>query len=282
MKNKFIDLAIVTVFNPANTIVNNIKSYVNHVTELLIVDNSIKPYDFTELQNEFSYIRIISTNKNLGIAKALNMGLEYASSKGYKWLLTMDQDSYFEDNEIEKFIYFFRKTSTTRLAIFSPLHNKKFKKNSKKIYNSKKIAVMTSGNIISVEIALRIGGFDENFFIDEVDHDFCLRLMGNDYRIIQNYNTHLNHTLGEKHISKNINLYSSNRLYYMLRNYLYLKHKNKHKNNLIFFKERDKYLFKFFIKQVFYGYGNKVTSLKMLYRGYKDYKKNLMGYRIVL
>ncbi|CAA6800306.1 MAG: Unknown protein, partial [uncultured Sulfurovum sp.] len=32
MKNKFIDLAIVTVFNPANTIVNNIKSYVNHVT----------------------------------------------------------------------------------------------------------------------------------------------------------------------------------------------------------------------------------------------------------
>lgn len=275
-------IAIVTLFNPEDNIVDNIKSYLCYVKELLIVDNSLIPYDFSELQEEFPLITILSTSQNLGVAKALNMGLNYAHSKGYKWLLTMDQDSYFSSSQIKKFISAFNEIEHEDLAIFSPLYNSNhLQKNQDKIHNTTQLLVMTSGNIINVHYALKIGAFDENLFIDEVDHDFCLRLSEAGYKVIQNNNCYLHHTLGKKHHKKDVNLYSSKRLYYMLRNYLYLRDKHKNSSSY-FFKKRNRYLLKFFIKQLIYTEGRKIAHLKMLYLGYKDYKRNYMGYRVAM
>lgn len=272
-----VDVAVVTLFNPETKVLSNLKSYLPYVKELLVVDNSKEPFDLSSLKKEFPSICILSHSQNLGIAKALNLAIAYAKSKGYQWLLTMDQDSFFYADEIKKFILYFNELNHENLAIFSPLHNEKFL-NHEKIFNSEEDFVMTSGNIINLNKAIKIGLFDEKLFIDEVDHDFCLRLREESFKIIQNYNCYLYHTLGTKH--KHVNLYSSERLYYMSRNYLYIreKHKNKWK---FFFKNRDKYLLKFFLKQIIYT-NYKKESIQMIFKGIQDYRNNLMGYRVKL
>lgn len=272
-----IDVAVVTLFNPETKVLANLKSYLPYVKELLVVDNSKEPFDLSSLKKEFSSISILSHSQNLGIAKALNLAIVYAKSKGYHWLLTMDQDSFFSPNEIKKFILYFNEVNHENVAIFSPLHNKNFLKTNSNS-NTEEDFLMTSGNIINLNRAIKVGLFDERLFIDEVDHDFCLRLRGDDFRIIQNHNCYINHNLGTKY--KNITLYSDRRLYYMVRNYLYIRDKHKKKWK-IFFKNRDKYLLKFFLKQIIYS-DYKKEAIQMIFKGIQDYRNNLMGYRVEL
>jgi rhamnosyltransferase len=279
LQKNIIDVAVVTLFHPDQKVLTNIKSYLPYVKELLVIDNSEMPSDLSLLQREFSSITLLASGTNLGISKAMNLAINYAKHKGYSWMLTMDQDSSFDSLEIEKFIRLFYLTVDKNLAIFVPLHNKKFLK-EEEIYNQKECCVMTSANIININKALTIGGFDENLFIDEVDHEFCLRLKKAGYSIIQNHNCYLHHVLGTKHKELNINLYSSHRLYYMIRNYLYVRNKHK-KIAPNFFKKRDFYLFKFFIKQILYT-KQKKKYIRMLFFGVKDYHRNYMGYRVKL
>ena len=276
-EENIVDVAVVTLFNPEDNFVDNLRTYLPYVKELLIVDNSKKPFDLISLTKDFSSIHVLSHSQNLGIAKALNLAITYAQNKGYKYLLTMDQDSYFPLGEFKMFILSFDEVNHTNLAIFSPLHNKNFLE-EKRGYNSEEDYVMTSGNIININSAIKTGLFDEKLFIDEVDHDFCLRLREQGFSILQNHNCYIHHTLGTRY--KNINLYSSQRLYYMIRNYLHIRKKHK-ENWKDFFRKRDRYLLKFFMKQVIYA-KNKKESIRMIFQGIQDYRNNLMGYRIKL
>jgi rhamnosyltransferase len=275
-----VEVAVVTLFNPKEEVIDNIKSYQPYIKELLIIDNSPSlSTSIASIEENFSNTILLSSSTNLGISKSLNLALDYAKSKNYSWLLTMDQDSYFDKVEIEKFFSLFRQVRKKDLAIFSPLHNKAFLKEGK-TYNSKELFVLTSGNIINVQKAFSIGGFNEKLFIDEVDHEFCLRLKKRGYIIFQNQNSYLNHTLGEKHGNLNVNLYPSSRIYYMVRNYLYIRKKYKREMPL-FFEKRDIYLLKFFLKQ-FYFSKKRIKYIFMLYRGIKDYKNSKMGYQVIL
>lgn len=279
MNKRILDVAVVTLFNPDNRVFDNILTYLPYIKELLIIDNSSIPFNIDVLKNKYSNITLLSSGKNLGISKSLNLAVKYAKLKKYRWLLTMDQDSYFDSSEIEKFIRLFYKSLDDTLAIFAPLHNKKFLF-LEKTYNKDIVFVMTSANIINIEKTISIGMFDEKLFIDEVDHDFCLRLKKEGYNIFQNQNSYINHRLGEKHKKFNINLYPSKRIYYIIRNYLYIR--KKHKRDMpFFFKKRDIYLLKFFLQQFIYS-KNKIEYSYMLSKGIKDYKNKKMGYQIML
>ena len=123
-------IAIVIAYNiKKNLLSENIFSYINFVDKVLVVDNSDKPTDLSNI-NKTNKIEYISLNGNFGIAKALNVGLEYAFKYKYKYALTMDQDSKFSNNLIEEY----RKNQQANVAIYSPFYliDRKRKKNNKK------------------------------------------------------------------------------------------------------------------------------------------------------
>ena len=264
--------AVVILYYPSSDIIHNIQSYIKPLHTLYIVCNSpISPTLYKQLL-AIDKINIIHHSQNIGIAKALNLALQKASQDNQQWLLTLDQDSSFKDNDFTLFLSSFQNHKNQKnLAIFTPIHNKKFIKNRTKNTSF----VMTSGNIVNVAIALKIGGYDEKLFIDEVDHEFCFRLQKHHYIILQNHSIALKHHLGEIHTkgSKKVVLYPSIRLYFMTRNYLYLKH-NYQNAQPLFFKQRDKYLFIFFLKQIYYG-KKKLQNIKMIAKGLYHYKKNI-------
>lgn len=276
---KSIDAAVVTLFNPNHDILDNILSYLPFVNELIVIDNSKTPCDLSYLFNNFPSVTLLSQGRNLGIAKSLNLALSYAKKQNHRWLMTIDQDSYFDLDQLMIYFSSFHETSKEKLAVFSPLHNPKFVKRDNRLFNTNENYVMTSANIINIDIASSISGFDEKLFIDEVDHEFCLRLKKCGYKIVQNHNSFINHMLGDQHSKYKVSsLYSYQRLYYMMRNYLYMRKKYR-VDNRDFFAERDLYLFKFMLKQLVYSKYKRKT-LGMLYVGIRDYRNEKMGYRV--
>lgn len=88
--------------------------------------------------------------------------------------------------------------------------------------------VITSGSLVNVENAIKIGGFDEKLFIDYVDFEFCLRTIENNFKIIKIYGSYLEHRLGELEEKSIINRkilvtnHSFIRRYYIYRNAIYV------------------------------------------------------------
>lgn len=264
--------AIIILYKPNyKEVYKNILTYARDLKTLYIVGNSLIRDDFLLKLQKLTTIRLLHNGENLGISKAINLALEQANNDNFKWIMTMDQDSSFIKNDFTKLLAYFSKIpNKSKLMIYSPIHNKKFIKD----YYQEESFVMTSGNILNIQKALLINGFEEKLFIDEVDHDFCFKTIKNKYIILQDYRIAINHELGTKN-KKNITIYKPFRLYYMMRNYLYLREKYKEEQKEFFLK-RDKYLQRFFIKHILFS-KEKIKSFNMIFLGIKDFRNKKFG-----
>lgn len=241
--------AVVIFFNPTktNNVIHNVLSYSTKLRKIYIVDNSNE--DNKDIVQNIKNVEYISNGKNLGIAAALNIGLTKALKDGFDFAMTMDQDSFFSEDNLDKYIKLVcLHSEKTEIKSFAPrgkaqkevipiskLIRFKILSPIKKIilnrhYKIKTFPslqdieypkiVITSGNIINLEIWKRIGRFDNNLFIDEVDHDFCRRLELFNYKIIQFNTVFLDHSLGNprRTFFKKITYHNDFRYYYIIRN----------------------------------------------------------------
>lgn len=265
-------IAIVIAYNiKKNLLSENIFSYINFVDKVLVVDNSDKPTDLSNI-NKTNKIEYISLNGNFGIAKALNVGLEYAFKYKYKYALTMDQDSKFSNNLIEEY----RKNQQANVAIYSPFYliDRKRKKNNKKdvqyLYWT-----MTSGNLLNLEYVKEIGKFKEDFFIDAVDYEFCLRARKKGYKILQCNKAILIHNPGITKTKKILfwnykyGYMSTDRLYYQIRNLSYIAKKyNSYRARIVIFIK---------LLKIILLFDDKKSFLSAFKAGINDYKNNNYG-----
>ncbi len=214
--------AVVIWFNPSLDFLDNIKSYSKHVQKIIIVDNS--DIDNSILLEGVPDIDYIPCLKNIGVASALNVGYERALASGAEWVLSMDQDSWFDELEIRNFLdpnaSHFKEGG---VAIFAPSFDEK--KNESVDCNS----VISSGSLVKLSAHQSILGYNDSLFIDQVDHEYCYRLKGQGYRIIKLNWIYMHHTIGDP-ISKyfwgvRISSYNHNaiRRYYITRNVLYMR-----------------------------------------------------------
>ena len=96
---------VAVLYNPSENVPENINSYINQVAQLFIVDNSDKSSEVLKnISPGVEKPEYVFNNDNLGIAAALNIGIDRALKAGYTYLLTMDQDSYFEEGSLNKLI----------------------------------------------------------------------------------------------------------------------------------------------------------------------------------
>lgn len=269
---------VVVWYNPKDEHVLNILSYIDWIDKLYIFDNSSKNNEsfLKKIEKYKEKIEYISFLENKGISEALNYAGEKALKENYKWLLTMDQDSKFEK---ETFIDYYKYLSEKNTAIISPNYiytGKEVSVNRKFEFEELK-RVITSGNLLNLEIFEILNGFDNKLFIDEVDHEYCYRVIERNYRILKINSVFLEHSLGETKIKKILGIkvkyteHSPIRKYYIWRNRIFVGQKY---SNIK--KEYINFLIKDFLKIVFFE-ENKILKLKMVILGIKDYKKNIFG-----
>ena len=271
---------IVTLYKQDVDVLDNIDSYINSIDKLYIVDNN----DTDDFKNQIdnSKIEYIPNYKNIGVATALNIGANKAIKEGYKWLLTMDQDSKFENNDdVSKMIEYLEKVDTSKLGLITPWHviNTGVKKQSEKIDNP--LEVMTSGTIINLDAYQEVGGFKDSYFIDDIDIEYCMNLNKHGYHIDRLNYIELKHDLGDIEVKHflNRNFVCSNhnyiRRYYMVRNTFYLcdEYKDTFPEYCHFLKRG----LRGQLQNIILFEKDKFRKVRNMYRGYRDYKKKKVG-----
>jgi len=267
---------VIVLYYPDDRVVENIMTYAKSLDKLYIIDNSDQPSSFMITKFPCETV-LLSSGKNKGVAAALNLALEQASNDGYKWMLTMDQDGSFEAHELAQLLKRKDTLSLDNILLISPVHKKSFSIQKSDCHYEEVETVMTSGNLIYVQHAKEIGGYDTRLFIDEVDHEFCFRGLSKGYKVISLSSSYVNHQLGKSYIKngKQIRLYPPERLYYMARNYLFLR-KTYHTDHSNFFKNRTQFLLKFFYQHLRFS-PERSQCLLMLLKGWYDHKFNHFG-----
>lgn len=278
--------ACVILYNPKIEDLQNITSYLSKVNKLYVYDNSATKLESSFI-NENEKINYFWDGENQGISIRLNQAAKKALSDGYDKLLTMDQDSSFLEENIDKY---FRDIENFKgaenVANFGLEYNKvDIKCDSNKIIYEEVDHLITSCSVINLNLFEKIGGFDENLFIDGVDIDYCYASMKNGYKNIQFKNNFFKHSLGEPVrrgsisslylIKKNRVIHSPLRVYYMYRNVLYLE--KKYNSD---FPELTKKLYKDYthhIKRCVRYSKNIIKVYKYKFKAYRDFKNNRMG-----
>lgn len=275
--------AVVILYNPHNSIGEILSSYIDIVDMIYVIDNS-ENFNEALFSKSFdeSKCKYVSNGGNLGIAKALNIGCQMAISDGFKWVLTMDQDSSFVNFSKDKIESIITKNTDSKIALYFPSYiigettYDKFL-----VEDNEPLVVMTSGNILDLNVYTLVKGFEEKLFIDYVDTDYCLKLKTFGFKISHLSNFTLQHELGS---SRYVNFlykkalvtnHSHIRRYYITRNRFYVMSKYRKKSK-IFFRSELKVFINEFLKILFFE-PNKILKIKSIFKGYSDFRAQKYG-----
>ncbi|HEX5153353.1 MAG TPA: glycosyltransferase family 2 protein [Parafilimonas sp.] len=275
--------ACVILYNPEDAVEKNIYSYIHHVEKVYVIDNSEhKNYASQFLSAYISKVRFIHDGNNEGIAKRLNQACTLAVQDKFEYLLTMDQDSCFEQSTVERYLTcigeYIEKEST---SMFGINHEQNLQKAD--CVFSKTSSLITSGSIINLAAYKDIGSFDENLFIDFVDTEYCFRSILKGYDVVLFPNIFMHHEIGKttRHRSlKNLksskrSIHSAARLYYMIRNHFYLSKKYKdHFAQQLSISKKD--ILNRIKNKLFYD-SDRIQTIRYLLKAFNDYRNNRMG-----
>jgi len=201
----------------------NINSYISGLDYLIIWENTPnEKSQVKQLVEKFNStkIEVRTTHKNEFLAYPFNTCIKWAEQNGFTHVITLDQDSYFNDGDFNLFLNQIENEKSEKIAIYTPSININ-KNDSNKIEKIK--FAFTSGSVHPINIFKKVGYFREDFLIYAIDVEFSFRVRENEYTIIRYPNVILNHTMG--YAKKNklgllINNYSAISTYFIIRNTL--------------------------------------------------------------
>jgi rhamnosyltransferase len=223
---------IVTYF-PDSALKKRIEKVSEWFAKVIVVDNCSDSNSVAMLESlaALGRINLIKNSSNLGIAFALNQGISKGFEAGYQWVLTLDQDTQIESNIMEVYNQLFLRCGTDVLILgcnYFNVHKNKYLYNvDKKENGCKQVkSIITSGMLVHRVVFDCIGYFREDFFIDSVDHEFCLRARKKGFKIALTLFPLMRQTIGEfKGDSRpvgnfffNTYRHSPERNYYIVRN----------------------------------------------------------------
>jgi len=278
--------ATVILYQPTSSILENINSYINAVDKIYVIDNStnINTTLVTQIKAlDSKKVIYYSNNENTGIGSALNRAASEAITANYQWLLTMDQDSRFDD--IDSFFTCCNAyTKHDEVAIFAPSID--VQKNDSNCNHDNPKVVITSGNLVNLKHYETVGGFESKLFIDEIDHDFCLKLGERNLTIVKFLHIVLHHAIGDEiqlssiilRRHKNRRIHNYQRVYYQTRNRLYMA--KRHSKNYPQAFSLHSVLYKVIYKKVIriiQWEPDKLRKLKAIYHGVSDYLNDDYG-----
>jgi rhamnosyltransferase len=225
---------IIITYNPDDVFFNLVKVIKNQVNEIIIVDNSshLEIRDSLLKLEKDENIQLILNEENLGIACALNQGVIKAKEMNYDWVITFDQDSTPYNNIIDiicdVYLLYPDKSKIGAIGVNFPTDGGSYYPVSQTSKFHIKDYLITSGCLISIQAFFDVGGFREDFFIDDVDIEYSLRLKKYGKVSIITNEWGMNHKAGHPIYRRFLGLkliashHNSVRRYYMARNHIIL------------------------------------------------------------
>ncbi|RLD05739.1 MAG: hypothetical protein DRI32_03775 [Chloroflexi bacterium] len=216
----YIPPALIITYNPQTDFYTRLDAFYNELSQVIIVDNgsSLEARHLLEeeAQRRENSLHIIFNEENRGVATALNQGFRLAVEEGFEQIFTFDQDSSPTEGMLTALWETFKKTPKhDHLAVVSPVVgdsnvniHARFLRAKKGLF-FERVACMeeilpnisfsiTSGSLFNLKAYQQLGVFQDDFFIDYVDIEYCLRANQADYQIIAVCDAYLEHRLGER------------------------------------------------------------------------------------
>lgn len=231
-----------------------LRRLVEQVDQVLIVDNTparddcvhAAIADFPEL---LSKLRLVRLGENLGIAAALNIGIQVAIIEGFDYVLLSDQDSLPSAGMVKQLVSAAQELQSTgfRVGCVGPTYVDRVTgqtfgfqvqeagRFSYSTFASERadpwievVTAITSGSLIPCGVFADVGTMREDYFIDYVDTEWCHRARYHGYKLYGTSHARMEHKLGEHTFPvwylrwRPFSGYSPLRLYYRFRNFVLL------------------------------------------------------------
>ncbi len=236
---------------------------------------------------------------NLGVASALNVGIEKALSEDLEFVLLMDQDSIAADTMVERLIASYRKLvqEGKRVAAIGPLQRdcntgslSRYIRFSR--WRIKQVPclqdgsplwvdhLITSGTLIPCQVLRNIGLMETGLFIDYVDTEWVLRAKAHGYTVYGDGVAILEHNLGEYRIKlwflrhREIAIHKPFRYYYIFRNSLKL---NRRAYMPQTWRRINTLRLTGYILFTMLFHPKRLTVMRMIYRGIRDGRRDVAG-----
>ena len=186
-------LATITIaYNPdIAELQQNLASYAALSDIFILWDNSEKPLDFSSIRATYPDAVIHQDSINQGLPHAYNWAIKYAEEHNCTHLMTMDQDSCFEN--FAGYRDWAERTKNPGISSVAINQKKPSTEESIVINDSAQ-----SGSIFPLAMIDEIGPFRNDFFISMVDAEMCLRAQEHNYRTIQYNKANLIHHIGSE------------------------------------------------------------------------------------
>ncbi len=210
--------AVIVTHQPGQGLESVLQSIVGRVGKIVVVDNHSRPEirDWLQSLTAETDCTLLLNEQNLGVAAGLNQGIRFVADHGYAWVLMLDQDSTPAPDMIEELCQGYTRlinpdetavlaprivdASTGREAPFLTRSRgflfRRVACNTAVIDNI--TTAITSGTLLRIATFIDLDGYRDDFFIDYVDTEFCLRLQINGWRLAAICPATLHHHLGKR------------------------------------------------------------------------------------
>ena len=193
--------------------------------KILAIDNDSSDNTPNIIREKYPMVEIIHTGKNLGFAKANNIGIKYALEQGADYVFLLNQDAWIEKNTVEKLMDTFQQKQNA--GIVSPVHLNSNHTNLDKgflnyltqektpnfisdlyfhrlnnFYETQ--FVNAAAWLISRTCIEKVGGFDSLLFVHcGEDDNYCQRVIYHGFKIIINTQCSICHDREDRIPGKN-------------------------------------------------------------------------------
>lgn len=228
--------AVVVTYLPDDAFETRLNAILQQVCMVIIVDNGSKTQlSMLKTLSVCDRITLIENHKNLGIATALNIGIEHAIKRAFKWVLLFDQDTIVHENLCQSLCNIYSSyPEQEKIALIGSNYSNVFKPtadlNTQQPYRVVN-RVITSGTLLSIVAYQKVGRFNDDYFIDMVDLEYCVRATRLGFTLLKSTSFLMIHSVGfpTEHalFGKKIwlNNHSALRRYYYVRNYVVFQKK---------------------------------------------------------
>jgi len=192
--------ALITAYHPDDRLLGTVDAALEFVDEVVVVDNTPGGADLLSPLKDRSGVLVLGASENLGLAAALNRGLREVSP-GIEAVLFLDQDTVLPAELVPRLAAHLADPSVAVAAptAWDAVNNapyRAFGELGQEVAD--KEIVITSGMLVRRSVLAEIGEFREDFFVDYVDLDFCLRVGASGGRLVEDKRLKMPHSIGER------------------------------------------------------------------------------------
>jgi rhamnosyltransferase len=244
-------VAVIVTYNPNRVVTEQLAALRGQVARVVVVDNGSSEERLLHVVSEAGQLplELVRLGRNCGLGTAHNVGIRKAKEAAASHVMLLDQDSIPNEGMVEQLLRAERlllaqgkRVGAVGPAFYDPrlartwpfFRLSRFGVKSERCQQDGNVPctfLITSGTLIRLEVLETVGLLNEDFFLEHVDTEWCLRAHFAGYSLFGICAARMVHHLGDASARvpltrQLVQIYPPYRLYYTFRNSMLLWRKS--------------------------------------------------------